>query len=74
MEQKNTTNAETNTNPYNNIGIINAGNLKKKPHNITIKNFNPNEPKTRQSRFYIVISKITADTKLRLNQNYIVKL
>ena len=50
MEQKNTTNAETNTNPYNNIGIINAGNLKKKPHNITIKNFNPNEPKIRQSK------------------------
>lgn len=40
----------TNTNPNNNIGIVNAGQLKKKPHNITIKNFNPNEPKTHQSR------------------------
>ena len=35
----------TNVNPNNNISIINAGKLKKKPHNITIKNFNPNEPK-----------------------------
>jgi len=74
MDDKKTIDANTNTNPNNNISIINAGKLKKKPHNITIKNFNPNEPKTRQSRFYIVISKITADTKLRLNQNYIVKL
>ena len=40
----------TNTNPNNNIGIVNVGQLKKKPHNITIKNFNPNEPKTHQSR------------------------
>ena len=38
-------NAETNTNPYNNINVINAE-KKKKPHNITIKNYNPNEPKS----------------------------
>ena len=37
----------TNVNPNNNI---NAGKLKKKPHNITIKNFNPNEPKTRKPK------------------------
>lgn len=50
MDDKKTIDANTNTNPYNNIGIINSGKLKKKPHNITIKNFNPNEPKTRQSQ------------------------
>ena len=48
MDDKKTIDANTNTNP--NISIINAGKLKKKPHNITIKNFNPNEPKTRQSQ------------------------
>ena len=48
MDDKKTIDANTNTNP--NISIINAGNLKKKPHNITIKNFNPNEPKIRQSQ------------------------
>ena len=40
----------TNVNPNNNISIINAGKLKKKPHNITIKNFNPNEPKTHKPK------------------------
>ena len=50
MDDKKTIDANTNTNPNNNISIINAGKLKKKPHNITIKNFNPNEPKTRQSQ------------------------
>jgi hypothetical protein len=45
MEDIETANAETNTNPYNNINIINAD-KKKKPHNITIKNYNPNEPKS----------------------------
>ena len=34
----------TNTNPLNYVGIINTKN-KKKPYNITFKNFNPNEPK-----------------------------
>ena len=41
---------DTTTNPNNNISIINAGKLKKKPHNITIKNFNPNEPKTHKTK------------------------
>ena len=50
MDDKKTIDANTNVNPNNNISIINAGKLKKKPHNITIKNFNPNEPKTRQSQ------------------------
>ena len=40
----------TNVNPNNNISIINAGKLKKSPHNITIKNFNPNEPKTHKPK------------------------
>ena len=35
---------ETNTLPFSQIGIINQE-TKKKPHNITIKNYNPNEPK-----------------------------
>ena len=34
----------TNTGPLSQIGIINQD-TKKKPHNITIKNYNPNEPK-----------------------------
>lgn len=44
MEEKRTANAETNTDPLKSINIINTD-KKKKPHNITIKNFNPNEPK-----------------------------
>ena len=30
--------------------ILNAKHAKKKPHNITIKNFNPNEPKPRKPK------------------------
>ena len=45
-----TANANTNTNTFNQIGIINSDKTKKKPHNITIKNFNPNEPKIRKSK------------------------
>ncbi len=37
-------NADTNTDPQKYINIINTE-KKKKPHNITIKNYNPNEPK-----------------------------
>ena len=37
-------NKETNTNPFSQIGILNKE-KKSKPHNITIKNNNPNEPK-----------------------------
>ena len=44
-----TANADTNTNTFNQIGIINSDKTKQKPHNITIKNFNPNEPKIRKS-------------------------
>ena len=44
-----TANANTNTNTFNQIGIINSDKTKQKPHNITIKNFNPNEPKIRKS-------------------------
>ena len=37
---------ETNTNPFSQIGIINKETKRsKKPHNITINNYNPNEPK-----------------------------
>lgn len=39
-----TANADTNTDPQKMINVINTE-KKKKPHNITIKNFNPNEPK-----------------------------
>ncbi len=41
----------TNTNPntMNNLLLINSK-IKKNPHNITIKNYNPNEPKTKQSK------------------------
>ena len=45
-----TANAATNTNTFNQIGIINTDKKKQKPHNITFKNFNPNEPKTRKSQ------------------------
>ncbi len=44
MEEKEVADAETNTDPLNQIGIINKV-KKKKPHNITIKNYNPDEPK-----------------------------
>jgi hypothetical protein len=39
-----TANADTNTDPQKMINVINTE-KKKKPHNITIKNYNPNEPK-----------------------------
>ena len=39
-----TTNADTNTDPQKMINVISTE-KKKKPHNITIKNYNPNEPK-----------------------------
>ena len=42
---------ETQTDPFNNIGIFNGG-MKKKPHNITIKNYNPNEPKSKPNMKY----------------------
>ena len=45
-----TANAAINTNTFNQIGIINTDKKKPKPHNITFKNFNPNEPKTRKSQ------------------------
>ncbi len=43
----------TNTNPntMNNIALLNSK-IKKKPHNITIKNFNPNEPKIKSNMKY----------------------
>ena len=41
----------TNTNPLNYVGIINTKN-KKKPYNITFKNFNPNEPKINANMKY----------------------
>ena len=41
----------TNTNPLNYVGIINTKN-KKKPYNITFKNFNPNEPKISVNTMY----------------------
>ncbi len=46
MEEDRAANADafTNTWPQKYINIINTE-KKKKPHNITIKNYNPNEPK-----------------------------
>ena len=45
MDEDRTADAYTNTDPLKNISIINTGQIKKKPHNVTIKNYNPNEPK-----------------------------
>ena len=65
----------TNTNPNNNISIINAGKLKKKSCIISLlRILTRMNPKHANPRFYTVKSKITADIKPRLNQNYIVKL
>jgi hypothetical protein len=50
-------NEEPKTNPAYNIGIINPE-QKKKPHNVTIKNHNPREPK------------INANTKYSAKQSY----
>ena len=50
-------NEEPKTNPAYNIGIINPE-QKKKPHNVTIRNHNPREPK------------INANTKYSAKQNY----
>ena len=40
--------AGTNTNAMNNIALLNSK-IQKKPHNIAIKNFNPNEPKIKSN-------------------------
>jgi hypothetical protein len=42
--------AATNTNTFNQIGIINTDKTKKKPYDVKIKNNNPNEPKLRKSQ------------------------
>ena len=44
-----TADAATNTDPLNRIGILNLDKTKKKPYDVRIKNYNPNEPKARQS-------------------------
>ena len=74
MDDKKTIDANTNTSPYNNIGIINSGKLKRNRITLLLRILTPMNLKLDNHRFCIVISKITADTKLRLNQNYIVKL
>ena len=43
-EMQTTANAGTNTNPFNPVNLINTE-TKKKPYDIRIKNYNPNEPK-----------------------------
>ena len=45
------TSTETNTLPVSNIGIVNLE-QKKKPHNVNIKNHNPNEPKIKSNIKY----------------------
>ena len=44
--------AATNTDPSNRIGIINLDKTKKKPYDVKIKNYNPNEPKARRSKIF----------------------
>jgi hypothetical protein len=63
---------ETNAELFNKVAIINKE-TKKKPHNITIKNNNPNEPKINIDMKYSD-NKNIADTKPKLNLNYIIKL
>ena len=62
---------ETNAELFNKVAIINKE-TKKKPHNITIKNNNPDEPKTKVNMR--ARNKNIADTKPKLNLNYIIKL
>ena len=50
-EEPKTSNTGTNTLPVSNIGIVNLE-QKKKPHNINIKNHNPNEPKIQPNTKY----------------------
>ncbi len=64
-----TADAETNTNPYNNIDIIN-NDKKKKPHNITIKDYNSNKPKSYPNMKYTEKRKYRrykTKTKLKLH-------
>ena len=74
MDDKKTIDANTNTNPYNNIGIINSGKLKRNRITLLLRILTPMNLKFDNPRFCIVICRNTADTKPRLNQNYIVKL
>lgn len=45
-----TADAATNTDPLTKIGILNLDKTKKKPYDVRIKNYNPNEPKARNSK------------------------
>jgi len=44
----NSVDAAVNTNPLSQIAVINKDKLKKKPYDVKIKNYNPNEPKIQQ--------------------------
>jgi hypothetical protein len=63
--------AATNTNPLNQEAIINT---ERAPHNITVKNYNPNEPKiSKPNKSYRDKHKYRK-YKLKLKLNYIVEL
>ena len=44
--------AANNTNQFNQIALINTDKLKKKPYDVKIKNYNPNEPKIKANMKY----------------------
>ena len=73
IPRKEVNSIETNTNPLNSIALINTE-KKKKPHNISFKNFNPNEPKIYHINTNTVINRNIEDIKQKLNLNYLIKL
>jgi hypothetical protein len=48
----NSVDAAVNTNPLSQIAVINTDKLKKKPYDVKIKNYNPNEPKIKANMKY----------------------
>jgi hypothetical protein len=48
----NSVDAAVNTNPLSQIAVINTDKLKEKPYDVKIKNYNPNEPKTKANMKY----------------------
>ena len=51
------------------MGIDDPDGPEKKPHNITIKNFNPNEPKTRKSQLLHSVKKNYRGYKTKTEPN-----
>ncbi len=48
----NSVDAAVNTNPLSQIAVLNTDKLKKKPYDVKIKNYNPNEPKIKANMKY----------------------